>query len=152
MASGVPSDPRDALVAQRFKITVDGVEIATFQEVSGIVSELEVVTLKANDREGKPYVKQMIGAQKPPTITLKRAADSSKALWDWHKHALDGDLTSARKSGAITQMDFMNQPVAEYSFFDAWISKLEATGMKAGDNTPSVESVTIVCERLERVK
>ncbi len=149
---GLPSLPQDALVAQRFKIEVKGTAIATFQEVSGITSELEVVTLKANDMMGKPIVKQMIGAQKPPTITLKRAADSSMDLWNWHKAALDGDLVGARREGSIVQLDFTHAEVARYNFFDAWISKLTATGMKAGDNTPSVEEVTIVCERLERVK
>jgi len=149
---GLPSLPQDALVAQRFKIEVKGTAIATFQEVSGITSELEVVTLKANDMLGKPIIKQMIGAQKPPTITLKRAADSSMDLWNWHKAALDGDLVGARREGSIVQLDFTHAEVARYNFFDAWISKLTATGMKAGDNTPSVEEVTIVCERLERVK
>jgi phage tail-like protein len=149
---GLPSLPQDALVAQRFKIEVKGTAIATFQEVSGITSELEVVTLKANDMMGKPIIKQMIGAQKPPTITLKRAADSSMDLWNWHKAALDGDLVGARREGSIVQLDFTHAEVARYNFFDAWISKLTATGMKAGDNTPSIEEVTIVCERLERVK
>lgn len=151
MPAGVPSLPQDALVAQRFKIEVQGVEIASFQEVSGITSEIEVVTLKANDMLGKPIVKQMIGAVKPPTITLKRAADSSKALWEWHKAALEGDLAGARKDGSIVQMDFTMGEVARYNFFSAWISKLEASGMKAGDNNPAVESVTIVCERIERI-
>ena len=149
---GLPSLPQDALVAQHFKIEVKGTAIATFQEVSGITSELEVVTLKANDMLGKPIIKQMIGAQKPPTITLKRAADSSMDLWNWHKAALDGDLVGARREGSIVQLDFTHAEVARYNFFDAWISKLTATGMKAGDNTPSIEEVTIVCERLERVK
>lgn len=149
---GLPSLPQDALVAQRFKIEVKGTAIATFQEVSGITSELEVVTLKANDMLGKPITKQMIGAHKPPTITLKRAADSSMDLWNWHKAALDGDLVGARREGSIVQLDFTHAEVARYNFFDAWISKLTATGMKAGDNSPSVEEVTIVCERLERVK
>jgi phage tail-like protein len=152
MAAGVPSLPQDALVAQRFKIEIKGTMIATFQEVSGITSELEVVELKANDITGKPIVKKMIGAHKPPTITLKRAADSSMELWNWHKAAIDGKLLDARREGSIVQLDFVYGEVARYNFYDAWISKLEATGMKAGDNSPAVESVTIVCERLERVK
>lgn len=152
MASGVPSLPLDALVAQRFKIEVGGIAIASFQEVSGITSEIEVAELKANDMLGKPILKKMIGATKPPTITLKRAADSSMELWNWHKAALDGALVGARKDGSIVQYDFTHTEVARYNFFSAWVSKFEATGMKAGDNTPSVESVTIVCEKLERIK
>lgn len=151
MPAGLPSLPQDALVAQRFKIEIKGTTIATFQEVSGITSELEVVTLKANDAVGKSFVKQMIGAMKPPTITLKRAADSSMELWNWHEAALKGDLVGARREGSIVQLDFTHTPVARYDFFDAWISKLTASGMKAGDNSPSVEEVTIVCERLQRV-
>jgi len=152
MPGGVPTLPQDALVAQRFKIEIKGTAIATFQEVSGLVSELEVVELKANDMMGKPIVKKMIGAHKPPTITLKRAADSSMDLWNWHKSALDGDLVGARREGSIVQMDFTHTEVARYNFYEAWISKLSASGMKAGDNSPSIEEVTIVCERLERVK
>ncbi len=153
MPAGLPSaTPFDSLVAQRFKIEIAGVSIASFQEVGGISSEIEVVELKANDAFGKPILKKMIGATKPPTITLKRAADASMDLYNWHKAALDGAIVGARKDGSIVQYDFAGGEVARYSFYSAWISKFEATGMKAGDNTPSVESVTIVCERLERVK
>lgn len=152
MPAGIPSaSPLDALVAQYFKVQVEGVIIASFQEVSGITSEVEVVELKANGMDGKPILKKMIGAKKPPTITLKRAADASMDLWNWHKAALDGDIIGARKDGSIVQFDFVFGEVARYNFYDAWVSKFEATGMKAGDNSPAVESVTIVCERLERV-
>jgi len=153
MAAGIPTATAfDSLVAQRFKIEIGGVSIASFQEVSGITSEIEVVELKANDALGKPILKKMIGATKPPTITLKRAADASMDLWLWHKAALDGALVGARKDGSIAQYDFAGGEVARYNFSRAWISKFEATGMKAGDNTPSVESVTIVCEHIERIK
>jgi phage tail-like protein len=153
MAAGIPSaTPFDSLVSQSYKIEVGGVSIASFQEVSGIVSEVEVVTLKQNDAQGKGNVKLMFGATKPPTITLKRAADASMDLWNWHKAALDGALTGARKDGSIVQYDFAGGEVARYNFYSAWVSKFEATGMKAGDNTPSGVTVTIVAERLERVK
>jgi len=112
MPAGIPSaTPLDSLVAQYFKVQVEGVIIASFQE----------------------------------------AADASNDLWNWHKAALDGDIINARKNGSIIQYDFVFGEVARYNFFDAWISKFEATGMKAGDNSPAVESVTIVCERLEKV-
>ena len=152
MPAGVPSLPLDTLVAQRFLIQVDGTNIASFQEVSGITSEIEVVELKANDMFGKPILKKMIGAKKPPTITLKRAADASNDLWSWHKAALDGDIINARKNGSIVQLDFIYGEVARYNFYDAWVSKLTASGMKAGDNTPALEEVTITCEKIERVK
>jgi len=152
MARGIPSaTPFDALVAQRFKIEIEGVAIASFAEVGGTISEIEVATLKANDPRGKPIVKMMIGATKPPTITLKRGADASMDLWNWHKAALDGAITGARKDGSIVQYDFAGGEVARYNFYSAWISKYEVTGMKAGDNTASQENITMVCERFEKV-
>ncbi len=151
MAAGVPSLPKDSLVAQRYKVEIDGVVIASCQEVSGTTSEVDKIELKYNDAMGKPVIKQMIGAYKPPTLTLKRAADASMELWNWHKAALEGNLAGARRNGSIVQFDFMHGEVARYNFYDAWVSKIEASGMKAFDNTPAVETVTIVCERLEKV-
>ena len=152
MAAGVPALPQDSLVAQRYKIEIDGVSLASFQEVSGVVSEVDVVELKYNDTSGMPVIKKMIGARKPPTITLKRAADASMDLWNWHKAALDGDMGNARRNGSVVQFDFMHGEVARYNFLNAWVSKLTATGLKAGDNTPAIEEVTIVCESIERIK
>jgi len=43
----------DALANYTFAIEIGGVEIAQFQEVSGIVSELDVIELKENTMEGK---------------------------------------------------------------------------------------------------
>lgn len=152
MAQGVPELPQDALIAGRFSIEIDSVSIAQFQEVSGLVSEVDKVELKENDGKGRPVLKVMIGAKKAPTLTLKRAANASKDLWDWHQAALDGKLAGARRNGSIVQYDFTFTEVTRYNFTNAWVSKLELAGLKAGDNNPATESVTIVCETLERVK
>jgi phage tail-like protein len=152
MASGVTDLPQDALAAQRFSIEIDGVSIVQFQEISGTASELEVIELKENDAKGRPVIKKMIGAYKPPTITLKRAANSSMDLWQWHKEGLDGKLGGARRNGSIVQYDFGFVEVARYNFTNAWVQKLTLSGMKAGENQPSVEEVQIVCETFERVK
>ena len=152
MAVGVPNLPQDALTAQRFSIEIDSVSLAQFQEVSGTASEVDVVEIKEVDAQGKLTLKKAIGAVKPPTITLKRAANASMDLWNWHKAALDGKLRDARRNGSIVQYDFEFAEVARYNFENAWVSKLSISGMKAGENSPSVEEITIVCEKFERVK
>lgn len=152
MATGVPNLPQDALTAQRFSIEIDGVSLAQFQEVSGTQSEIEVIEIKEVDAKGQLTLKKQIGAVKPPTITLKRAANASMDLWNWHKAALGGKLKDARRNGSIVQYDFEFAEVARYNFENAWVSKLSIGGMKAGDNSPSVEEVSIVCEKFERVK
>jgi phage tail-like protein len=152
MATGVPSLPQDALTAQRFSIEIDSVSLAQFQEVTGTASEVDVVEIREVDAKGQLTLKKAIGAVKPPTITLRRAANASMDLWNWHKAALDGKLKDARRNGSIVQYDFEFAEVARYNFTNAWVSKLSISGMKAGENAPSVEEVTIVCEKFERVK
>ncbi len=152
MPQGVPDLPQDALIGGSFSVEIDSVSIAQYQEVSGLVSEIEAVDLKENDGKGRPVLKRAIGPRKMPTLTLKRAANSSKDLWDWHQAALDGKLAGARRNGSIVQYDFTYTEVARYNFTNAWVSKLELSGLKAGDTNPAQESVTIVCETLVRVK
>src|SRR6188508_3886829 len=101
MAGGLPSLPSDALANYTFAIEIGGVEIAQFQEVSGISSELDVIELKENTADGKLVIHKAPGAIKPPTLTLKRAKNSSKALWDWHEAAMQGKLGDARRNGSV---------------------------------------------------
>lgn len=152
MAGGVPGLPQDALSAQRFSIEIDSISLAQFQEISGTASEIDTIEIKEVDATGRPTLKKQIGAVKPPTITLKRAANQSMDLWNWHQAALDGKLKEARRNGSIVQYDFAHQEVARYNFTNAWVSKLSISGFKAFENQPSVEEVTIVCETFQRIK
>jgi len=151
MAGGLPSLPSDALANYTFAIEIGGVEIAQFQEVSGITSELDVIELKENTADGKLVIHKAPGAIKPPTLTLKRAKNSSKALWDWHEAMVLGNVASGRKEGSIVLKSYDGTEVARYNFKGAWVSKLEVGTLKAGANEVLPETATIVTEAIERV-
>ena len=151
MAKGLPNLPTDALASYKFFVEIDKTEIAQFSELSGISSELDVIELKENTADGKPIIHKLPGAQKPPTITLKRAKNSSKDLWDWHNAMIEGKVSDARRNGSIVLKDFENAEVARYNFENAWVSKISAGTLKAGANEVLMEEVSIVCERVERV-
>ena len=108
MAKGLPNLPTDALASYKFFVEIDKTEIAQFSELSGISSELDVIELKENTADGKPIIHKLPGAQKPPTITLKRAKNSSKDLWDWHNAMIEGKVSDARRNGSIVLRDFEN--------------------------------------------
>jgi phage tail-like protein len=151
MPVGLPSLPNDALASYHFAVEIDGVEIAQFSELSGITSEIDVIELKENSRDGKPMLKKLPGARKPPTITLKRAKNASKALWDWHYAMYQGKIGAARKNGSIVLNDFENGEVARYNFTNGWVSKVTMSTLKAGSNEVLMEEISIVCEELQRV-
>ena len=151
MPKGLPNLPTDALVAQHFAIEIGGVEIAQFSEVSGLGSEAEVIELKENTPTGQMVIHKVKGAPKPPTLTLKRAQNASKDLYDWHRAAMDGRIGEARKEGSVVVKDFEGAEVARWNFFGAWPSKISMGTLKSGSNEILMEEATIQTEHLERV-
>ena len=146
----MPSPPSDALTAARFSITIDGYEIASFSELLGITTEVKPVDfLESTDKE--VVFKKLPGTRMPPTITLKRGKNSSMELWAWHEAVLNGDIVAARKSATLVMYNTDGKPVARYHLEHAWPSKLEIGALKAGSSEVLMETVTIVCERLQRV-
>ena len=152
MAAGLPSLPTDAIASYHFAVEIDGIELAQFSELSGITSEIDVIELKENTKDGKYVLHKLPGNRKPPSITLKRAKSSSKDLWDWHQKIYDGKVADARKNGSVVLYNYDHSEVGRYNFMNAWPSKVSMSALKAGSNEILMEEVTIVCEELERVK
>jgi len=150
MASGLPNLPSDALASYLFAIEIDSIEIAQFTEISGLVSEIDVIELKENTRDGKLVIHKSPGAMKPPTITLKRAKNSSKALWDWHEAMLQGKVSESRKNGSVILKSYDGTEVARYNFTNAWVSKVTTGTLKAGANEVLMEEASLVCESFVR--
>lgn len=150
MPGGLPNLPSDALASYLFAIEIDSIEIAQFAEVSGMASEMDVVELKENTSDGKLVIHKAPGAIKPPTLTLKRAKNSSKALWDWHDAMLQGKVSEARKNGSVILKSYDGSEVARYNFTNAWISKITTGNLKAGANEVLMEEASLVCESFAR--
>src|SRR3954447_5127985 len=145
-----PQQPNDALTAARFSITIDGYEIASFSELQGITTEVEAVDfLESTDRE--VVFKKLPGKRKPPTVVLKRGKNNSMELWAWHEAVLLGDIVAARKSCSLVMYNYDGKPVARYHMEHAWPAKLEIGALKAGASEVLMETVTLVCERIQRV-
>src|SRR6266545_6400244 len=151
MAMGLGAEqPHDALTAARFSITIDGYEIASFSELQGITTSVEVVDfLESSDKE--VIFKKLPGKRNPPTITLKRGKNNSMELWTWHETVLMGDMAAARKSCSLVMYNVDGKPVARYHMEHAWPAKIEIGGLKAGASEVLMETVVIVCEHLQRV-
>ena len=86
------------------------------------------------------------------TLTLKRAKNSSKALWDWHQAVMQGKLGDARRNGSIILKSFDGSEVGRYNFTNAWVSKISTGTLKAGATEMLMEEVSIVTESVERVQ
>jgi phage tail-like protein len=150
--------PRGALMttsavsftASRFSIVIDTYEIASFSDLAGVVSEIEPVAYLESDAQTVDH-SQLLGKPKPPMVTLKRGMNASMELWAWHEAALKGDITAARRSCSLIMYDAGGKSVAKYWLESAWPSKIDISAMKAGASEVMYETVTLVCEYIQRV-
>ena len=104
-----PASPGDPWLtaAQRFILEIDGVEIGTFTEVSGLQVEVEVETV----REGgeNQFIHQLPGRMSWPNIVLKRGIVNDDNVFAWFsKTSGDAFAAQGNKSqmlhGAITMI------------------------------------------------
>jgi phage tail-like protein len=141
-----PTSSTDGVgIASRFTLTVDDVDLASFSELVGITSEADPDSITAM------VMKKLPGKRNPPTVILKRGLSRDLQLAAWHDSVIDGQLAAARKSCSLVMYDAQGQPVARYHLEAAWPSKLEVGSLPAGSGEVVVETVTLTCDRVQRV-
>jgi phage tail-like protein len=137
------------LSAAHFVISIDGTEVATFSELTGINSEVEAVEyISANStKDGLVQHTKQFGKTKPPKVTLKRGLDGSKAIWAWHEAVLAGD-PAALRSCTLSLKSASGDINISYELENAWPAKVDIAGMKAGASDVIMETVELVCDQI----
>jgi phage tail-like protein len=142
LAVAVPgaAQDRDPITAARFEISIDGHSFAVFSELAGISSSVDVV--RSSPKTERFSVEGL--------VVLRRPMTSSLDMWAWHE-AARFDRRQRRKNMSLTVYDEQGEPVARYQLTNAWPAKIE-NGPASGDaRAVMMETVTLVCERIERV-
>jgi len=140
----------DLLTTFSFHVELDGIDIGAFKECSGVDSETEIIEYKETTKDGKMMIRKLPGAMKWADITLKKAIDNKKDLWDWRRQVEQGEIDDARRNGSIVLYDSTAKEMARWNFFDGWPSKWKGADLNAGENNVAVEEITITHEGLER--
>lgn len=151
----------DPLVAQNFFLELDGEVVSVLSGVSGLDIEVDVASMQQVGASGKMQMIKTLGNQAKSTdlsITRMAPADAgSDKLWKWFNDVRDkgmkiSDRTSNRKNGSVVLYDTSNAEVGRFNFYNAWPSKIATDQMSVDSNDAVKETITLVCERLERVK
>jgi phage tail-like protein len=137
---------RDPFAHFNFLVEFDGITQAGFSEVTGLASEVEIMTYREG---GDARVRKLPGLAKFPNVILKRGFTADRALWDWHRTALDGAVQ--RRTVRITLLDGGREPVARWILTDAWPAKWQGPDLDARSSGITIESVELVHEGLELV-
>lgn len=141
-------DTGDALTTHNFGLQIDGVMVETLQEISSLSMEQDVIEYQQVSADGKPIIKKLPGVKKAGECTVTRGATQSAAFTEWIAASIAGNMGQARKDASIIFMDYELREVKRYNLRNAWCTKVELSGTKAGDAAALTEQVTITFEEL----
>jgi len=82
-------------------------------------------------------------------FTLTRGLTSDNSFEKWIQASELGNMTDARKGGAIIVYDYMGVPIKRYKLDNAWPKSLEIGSLKAGDTTVLTEKLVLTYELME---
>jgi phage tail-like protein len=152
----------DPIVARSFYLEIPGDDKMLITGVSGIEIELDVVPFQTNGKNGKQqHIKTLGGILKAPDLSITRMAPAkmdADPLWKWFNLIRSKGMkiarasSAVRKNGSIVLYDTTYTEVGRYNWFNGWISKIAVDAMSTDSNDPVKETITLVIERIERIK
>src|SRR5690349_179211 len=99
----MPTDQRtDPYRGFNFRVEIEGTSVASFSEVSGLVTEIDAVDY----REGTDLtltVRKLPALHKQNNITLKNGYTGNRDLWNWYGRLASGVVD--RRDVAIILLD-----------------------------------------------
>ncbi|MCD4799884.1 MAG: phage tail protein [Methanosarcinales archaeon] len=147
MATGERNDPYRNF---RFRVEIDGIQIASFAEATIPDSTTDVTDY----REGTdlPFQRKLSGLTKYGNITLKRGLTDSMDLYDWKKLVEDSGAITARKNISLILIDEEGNDKAQWDINEAWPTKYDSSDFSAKANDVVIETFEIVHEGVKRIK
>jgi phage tail-like protein len=128
-----------------FLVEIDGINVAAFCEVSGLVSTTEVIEYR-NGSDRVNTVRKLPGLTKYENIVLRRGVTKDNQLWLWRRAIEQG--TPDRRSGTIVLLDDERNPVKRWHFTEGWPAKFDGPDLNAKGNDVAIETLEIAHEGL----
>jgi len=134
---------KDPVLAFNFRVEIDGVFEAGFNEVTGLQAEIEVQEY----REGgvNDFMHKFAGSVKfPSNLVLKNGITDSVKLWTWYQEVMRGQF--ARKSLDVVLLDAAGDEKRRWKFKEAYPVKWNGPSLKATSSEVALESLELAHE------
>ena len=141
---------QDPLRNFRFRLEIDGVQIAGFSEVAIGATTTDVVEYREGADPSR--IRKLPGLTKYGNVTLKRGVTNSLDLFQWHKQVANGSIATNRKTVTIVVQDEAGADKARFVVTDAWPAKYDAADLNAKGNEVLIEELELANEGVERVQ
>ncbi|BCJ31900.1 hypothetical protein Athai_47080 [Actinocatenispora thailandica] len=146
-----PGAHTELLSAAIFQLEITGMSTVNFAELGAINMETTTGEYQAIGKKGIEHAK-LFGAQKPPTVTLKRGLDKDLTIWTWYQMVRTG-LETAYKTCTLKFFRPMDPypggpPGLQYILQNAWPSKMNIGSMKSGTSDLVMMELTLICDNI----
>jgi phage tail-like protein len=132
----------------RYRVEVEGITQAGFNEVSGFDASVDVVEY----REGNEVItpRKLPGLAKYGNITLKWGVTDSLDMYNWMQDTIQGKVT--RKTVTIIAINEAGGDVATWKVIEAWPSKYTAPDFNGTASEVGIELLEMAHEGMTRTK
>ena len=137
----------DPYRAFNFKIEIQGVTEGHFTEVSGLGAKVTPISYR--EAGNSQVVHYVPGRVEYSAITLRYGVTRSKELFDWFKTGVKGQLQRKNLSIVLVDGDGTTE-VLRWNLVNAWATEWQGSVLNAHSQEVAIESLTLVCESLDR--
>jgi phage tail-like protein len=128
-----------------FKLEIDGVVRAAFQQASGLDADAGEAQ---EEEDATAAARKLPGLNKYSNITLKRGMTGDHSLSAWHKQSISG--TVERKNGSIVLLDEAGEEKLRWNFVGGWPKKWDGPSLNANTKDVAIETLEIAHEGLTK--
>ncbi|WP_425100727.1 phage tail protein [Tropicibacter sp. S64] len=129
-----------------FRVSIPDVGDVSFQEITGLDSDVPVIEYRAGNSKSFQTVK-MPGIAKYGTVVMKKGIfTKDNSFWAWFEE-VKMNLTG-RRAVTIELLDETGKPTMVWTLTNAWPTKISGTDLKSDGNEVAVETVEFAHEGL----
>lgn len=138
--------PNDPLRQYRFRLEIDGIDVAAFQSVTGLDVQIQMAEYREGTDKG--------GVRKLPAfprfesnLVLSRGQTQvNSAFWIWFRDLSQGKIE--RRDGSVVLCDEAGTDRIRWDWEAGWLCKLTGAELDAASNEVAVQRAEICYERL----
>lgn len=140
---------QDPLRNARFRLEIDGLQVAGFSEVAIGATTTEVIDYREGNEPMR--VRKLSGLTRFGNISLKRGVTDSLELFHWNQQIVQGQLNTNRRNVVIVVLGEAGDDRARFVVSNAWPTKYDPSELNAKGNEVFIECLELANEGIERV-
>lgn len=136
--------------AYRFRVEIDGLQVAGFTEVTGL--EMDTEMMEYHEGGVNSFVHQFPVVTRQQKLVLRRGISdytTGSLLWDWYSDCIRGKIT--KKDGSVILNDQSGYEVCRWNFFYAQPVSWKGPEFHSLRSEIAIESIELVHEGLKLV-